>query len=93
MCFCPKRNCIPSLHVKFEFVTCCILNIVLQVPYELLNKKFRAAQKCIDREVTKVQGAGTDLETCLQQPEMVISEVTEALDNMVEKLKMLKRKV
>lgn len=59
----------------------------------MLNKKFRAAQKCIDREVTKVQGAGTDLETCLQKPEVKIGEVTEVLDNMVEKLKMLKRKV
>ena len=63
------------------------------MPYELLNKKFRAAQKSIDREVSKVQGAGSELEACLQKKNVTISEVTKALDNMVEKLKFLKRKV
>ncbi|WAR22456.1 MAEA-like protein [Mya arenaria] len=64
----------------------------LKVPYELLNKKFRCAQKSIDREVSKVQVVGSELQTCLQKPDITIGEVTLALDSMVEKLKMLKRK-
>ncbi|KAL5022038.1 hypothetical protein ScPMuIL_001193 [Solemya velum] len=64
----------------------------LKVPYELLNKKFRSAQKNIDREVSKVQGAGNDLETCLQQNTVTVGEVTKALDSVVEKLTFLKRK-
>ena len=64
-----------------------------QVPYELLNKKFRSAQKTVDREVSKAQSAGSDLEACLQNKEVTIGEVTKVLDNMVEKLKFLKRKV
>jgi len=63
------------------------------VPYELLNKKFRAAQKTIDREVSKVQGAGSELQSCLEKQQVTIGEVTQALDSVVEKLKMLKRKV
>jgi macrophage erythroblast attacher len=63
------------------------------VPYELLNKKFRSAQKTIDREISKVHAAGGELGSCLQKPEVTIGEVTKALDNMVEKLKLLKRKV
>ena len=69
------------------------LHLFHKVPYELLNKKFRSAQKTIDREVSKAQSAGGDLEACLQNQQVSIGEVTKALDNMVEKLKFLKRKV
>lgn len=34
----------------------------LRVPYEVLNKKFRVAQKCIDREASHVQHALNALE-------------------------------
>ncbi|XP_052227230.1 E3 ubiquitin-protein transferase MAEA-like [Dreissena polymorpha] len=64
----------------------------LKVPYELLNKKFRLAQKTIDREVTKVQSVGNEIRNCLKSPNITIGEVTQALDNMVEKLQLLKRK-
>jgi len=64
-----------------------------QVPYELLNKKFRAAQKCIDREVAHIHSAGSDLEVCLQEKNPSIGDVTKAIDNVVEKLCLLKRKV
>lgn len=70
-----------------------MIHFIIQVPYELLNKKFRSAQKTIDREISKLQGAGGELEVCLQKPQVTIGEVTKALDNMVEKLKLLKRKV
>jgi macrophage erythroblast attacher len=38
-----------------------------QVPYEILNKKFRAAQKNIDREVSHVQAHTNDLESCIKK--------------------------
>ena len=39
----------------------------LKVPYETLNKKFRIAQKNIDREVSHVQSVTGDLEKVLLQ--------------------------
>ena len=63
----------------------------LKVPYEVLNKKFRSAQKTIDREVCHVQLSTNELEKCLQQNSS-IRDVTRALDGMVEKLCIMKRK-
>ncbi|GAB1604254.1 E3 ubiquitin-protein transferase MAEA-like [Argonauta hians] len=64
----------------------------LKVPYELLNKKFRSAQKTIDREISHLQIVGNDLEKCLQKKPVTVGEVTKALDSVVEKLTFLKRK-
>ncbi|XP_046361076.1 E3 ubiquitin-protein transferase MAEA-like [Haliotis cracherodii] len=64
----------------------------LKVPYEVLNKKFRTAQKNIDREVSHIQGAGNELEKCLQESSVSVGDVSRVLDNMVEKLTFLKRK-
>lgn len=66
---------------------------VLQVPYEVLNKKFRAAQKNIDREIAHVQTAANDLEKCFHSGRVTVGEVSTALDTVVEKLSLLKRKV
>ncbi|XP_041368384.1 E3 ubiquitin-protein transferase MAEA-like [Gigantopelta aegis] len=63
----------------------------LKVPYEVLNKRFRSAQKGIDREVAHVHNSGADVEQCLQKP-VSLGDVTQAIDNMVEKLTILKRK-
>lgn len=63
----------------------------LKVPYEILNKKFRAAQKNVDREVSHVQVAAADLEACLQK-EAKVGDVSRALDGVVDKLTILKRK-
>ena len=82
-----------NLHVYVKWTNFFDNSLALQVPYELLNKKFRSAQKTIDREVSKAQSAGSDLEACLQNQDVTIGEVTKVLDNMVEKLKFLKRKV
>lgn len=79
------------LHMHFFGCSTIILNH-LQVPYEVLNKRFRAAQKAIDREVSRVQMTGNDLEKCLQRP-VTAGEVTSVLGTMVENLSMLKRKV
>ena len=62
------------------------------MPYEILNKRFRLAQKNIDREVQRVQAATSELEKCLQRS-ATIAEVTQVLDGMTEKLMMMKRKV
>ncbi|RWS17478.1 macrophage erythroblast attacher-like protein [Dinothrombium tinctorium] len=74
----------------------CLEHQTLKVPYEILNKKFRGAQKCIDREVSYVQNAVADLEKTVlgndvQNPPTV-GTITELLSGVVEKLAALKRK-
>lgn len=64
----------------------------LQVPYETLNKRFRAAQKNIDRETSHVTMVVAELEKTLSNCPAVDSVVT-LLDGVVEKLSALKRKV
>lgn len=64
-----------------------------QVPYELLNKKFRAAQKTLDREVSHVQAAALDLEKGLQDESVGAGEISRLLGGMVERLQVFKRKV
>lgn len=64
----------------------------LKVPYELLNKKFRAAQKQIDREVAHVQSAALELEKGLSSDNIQATDITRLLGGMVQKLQVLKRK-
>ncbi|CAH0555399.1 unnamed protein product [Brassicogethes aeneus] len=64
----------------------------LKVPYEILNKKFRTAQKTLDREVSHVQAAATELEKTLSDGEVKAKDITMLLGGMVEKLQVLKRK-
>ncbi|CAH1114963.1 unnamed protein product [Psylliodes chrysocephalus] len=64
----------------------------LKVPYEILNKKFRTAQKTIDREVSHVQQQATLIEETLQQSEVKARDISSLLGGMVEKLQVLKRK-
>ncbi|KAG8508612.1 E3 ubiquitin-protein transferase MAEA [Galemys pyrenaicus] len=63
-----------------------------QVPYETLNKRFRAAQKNIDRETSHVTMVVAELEKTLGSCPAVDSVVS-LLDGVVEKLSVLKRKV
>lgn len=65
---------------------------VSQVPYETLNKRFRAAQKNIDRETSHVTMVVAELEKTLGSCPAVDSVVS-LLDGVVEKLSVLKRKV
>ncbi len=65
--------------------------LLLQVPYELLNKKFRAAQKTIDREVSHVQNSASELDKYLEEG-ATIGMVSSALNGVMEKLTLLKRK-
>ena len=66
---------------------------VFQVPYEVLNKKFRTAQKIIDREVSHVLAANSDLSNIVKKQSVNVSEVTGILDGVIDKLQVLKRKV
>lgn len=65
---------------------------LIQVPYETLNKRFRAAQKNIDRETSHVTMVVAELEKTLSSCPAVDSVVS-LLDGVVEKLSVLKRKV
>ncbi|PWA18706.1 hypothetical protein CCH79_00005518 [Gambusia affinis] len=62
------------------------------VPYETLNKRFRAAQKNIDRETSHVTMVVAELEKTLSSFP-VVDSVVSLLDGVVEKLSALKRKV
>lgn len=64
----------------------------LKVPYEILNKKFRAAQKQLDREVSHVQSAALELEKGLSADKVGAGDISRLLGGMVEKLQVLKRK-
>lgn len=64
-----------------------------QVPYEVLNKKFRTAQKIIDREVSHVLTTNSDLSNIVKKESVKVSDVTGILDGVIEKLQVLKRKV
>ncbi|XP_063046404.1 E3 ubiquitin-protein transferase MAEA isoform X1 [Engraulis encrasicolus] len=63
----------------------------LKVPYETLNKRFRAAQKNIDRETSHVTMVVAELEKTLNHFP-VVDSVVSLLDGVVEKLSALKRK-
>ena len=63
------------------------------MPYEILNKRFRAAQKTIDREVSHAVNNTSELEKCLQKPAVTAGEVATVLSGLEEKLTLLKRKV
>ncbi|KAK9501944.1 hypothetical protein O3M35_012572 [Rhynocoris fuscipes] len=64
----------------------------LKVPYEILNKKFRAAQKQLDREVSHVQAAAAEVEKGLAVENCGAEDISNLLGGMVDKLQVLKRK-
>ncbi|VFV35122.1 proliferation-inducing gene 5 [Lynx pardinus] len=70
---------------------CALRSPVRSVPYETLNKRFRAAQKNIDRETSHVTMVVAELEKTLSGCPAVDSVVS-LLDGVVEKLSVLKRK-
>lgn len=64
-----------------------------QVPYEVLNKKFRAGQKTVDREVSHVQNSITELEKSLFRTPVQVDQICSLIGVTVEKLQTMKRKV
>lgn len=63
----------------------------LKVPYEILNKKFRIAQKAIDREYNQFHIVTAEVEKSLSNGSTV-NEITKLMGGFVEKIKILKRK-
>lgn len=59
----------------------------LKVPYEVLNKRYRISQKVIDREVNHLNQSLQELKNSSS-----LTTVNKALDNVVESLKVVKRK-
>ena len=64
-----------------------------KVPYELLNKKFRAGQKAVDRELNQVGVACSELMNELGEAGVSVEEVGGLLDTVGQKVTCLKRKV
>lgn len=64
------------------------------MPYELLNKKFRSAQKTLDREVSHVQTVSNELEKGFKNDGSYVAtgEITRLLGGVVARLQVLKRK-
>ncbi|KAH8018933.1 hypothetical protein HPB51_013999 [Rhipicephalus microplus] len=62
-----------------------------KVPYEILNKKFRAAQKIMDREVSHVQSGAAELEKSLRG-KVPAGQLRTQLGCLLEKLELLRRK-
>ena len=64
------------------------------MPYELLNKKFRAAQKSLDRDIASVTSSSRELTAQMERSgEVAAEEVVKTLDVMSQKLASLKRRV
>lgn len=63
------------------------------MPYEILNKKFRIAQKTLDREFSQFQNTAAELENELNQgTPPTAGTITKLLGNVVERLQAMKRK-
>ncbi|GAB0099139.1 E3 ubiquitin-protein transferase MAEA [Sergentomyia squamirostris] len=62
----------------------------LKVPYEILNKKFRIAQKTLDKELNQIQNVASELEKGLDGGSA--GEISRLLGGVVERLQALKRK-
>ena len=64
------------------------------MPYELLNKKFRAAQKSLDRDIASVSSSSRELTAQTERSgDVAVEEVVKTLDVMSQKLASLKRRV
>lgn len=61
------------------------------MPYEILNKKFRIAQKALDRGLSQIQTFESELEKGLDE-NVPAADITRLLGGVVEKLQVLKRK-
>ncbi|ETE63135.1 Macrophage erythroblast attacher, partial [Ophiophagus hannah] len=88
---CPNSPGNPSSVEALKLLLWKPLVPLLRVPYETLNKRFRAAQKNIDRETSHVTMVVAELEKTLSSCPAVDSVVS-LLDGVVEKLSVLKRK-
>lgn len=58
-----------------------------------MNKRFRMAQKVLDREVSHATTAAAGLGASASKPTATVQDVTGLLEGMSQKLTSLKRKV
>uniref|UniRef100_A0A1A9W3K9 E3 ubiquitin-protein transferase MAEA n=1 Tax=Glossina brevipalpis TaxID=37001 RepID=A0A1A9W3K9_9MUSC len=71
----------------------CLEHSTLKVPYEIINKKFRVAQKAIDREADQVQNASKEVEKALKVAvHPTISDISKLVGCVVQRIQVLKRK-
>lgn len=64
-----------------------------QVPYELLNRKFRGIQKIYDRDITSASNTSGELASCALKPTgATVQEICGVLDGVGQKISSLKRK-
>ena len=65
------------------------------MPYELLNKRFRATQKAVDRESSYLTTVANDFSVKIRDcnDKIMVKEADDMLDNVVQRLQTLKRKV
>ena len=64
----------------------------LKVPYELLNKKFRSAQKILDREISHVHAAVTQIEDYIKHCDGNVWAIPSLLETLSERLQSLSDK-
>lgn len=64
----------------------------LKVPYEILNKRFRSAQKVLDREVSYVTAGVGEGERLLAEPAVDRAALARQLNNIKEQLVQLRNK-
>ena len=64
----------------------------LKVPYEILNKKFRIGQKTLDREISHVQGAVSQIEDYIKHCDGDVSGIPALLEILEERLTHLSEK-
>lgn len=65
----------------------------MKVPYENYRKVFRASQRIIEKDLTAVQGACTELGKRSKSNNCTAEETVKALDGMITRVETLKRKV
>ena len=70
-----------------------MLLALFQVPYEILNRKFRAAQRTVDSEAAATRSSINLLRKCIDNGDSSVAATAQALDAVIEKLRSLKRKV
>jgi hypothetical protein len=79
----------------FAFTTAMVYAKMFQVPYELLNKRFRSSQKTVDRESSYLTTVTTNFSARISDSsnKVTVGEANTMLDNVVQRLQSLKRKV
>jgi len=71
----------------------CLEHHTLKVPYEVLNKRFRATQKVFDREASHVQASAADLERVVKESGASLDQIPSLLNQLEERLTGMRDKI